>query len=104
MENNIRFITSDYETLFHIPDGGIVEVSFPDRVFTARCEYIDGYHTKIGDTVFHICEFAELLEREGGTVRPEPETMSDQAAWQLGYREYLAVQRTESGFDYTIYS
>ena len=103
-EHSIRFINSSYDTLFRIPDGGTVEVRFPDRTFTAKCEYLDDYHTKIGDTVFHICEFAELLEHQVGTVHPEPEITADEAAWQLGHREYLALQRTDSGFDYTIYS
>ena len=103
-EHSIRFINSGYDTLFRIPDGGMVEIRFPDRTFTAKCEYLDDYHTKIGDTVFHICEFAELLEHQVGTVHPEPEITSDEAAWQLGHREYLALQRTDSGFDYTIYS
>ena len=103
-EHRIRFINSSYDTLFRIPDGGTVEVRFPDRTFTAKCEYLDDYHTKIGDTVFHICEFAELLEHQVGTVHPEPEITSDEAAWQLGHREYLTLQRTDSGFDYTIYS
>ena len=103
-EHSIRFINSGYDTLFRILDGGTVEIRFPDRTFTAKCEYLDDYHTKIGDTVFHICEFAELLEHQVGTVHPEPEITSDEAAWQLGHREYLALQRTDIGFDYTIYS
>ena len=82
-EHSIRFINSGYDTLFRIPDGGTVEIRFPDRTFTAKCEYLDDYHTKIGDTVFHICEFAELLEHQVGTVHPEPEITADEAAWQL---------------------
>ena len=101
-EHSIRFINSSYDTLFRIPDGGTVEVQFPDRRFTAKCEYLDDYHTKVGDTVFHICEFAELLERQNGTVRPEPETELDKAAWQLAHREYLLVERTEGGFRYEL--
>ncbi len=101
-EHSIRFINSSYDTLFRIPDGGTVEVQFPDRRFTAKCEYLDDYHTKVGDTVFHICEFAELLEKQNGTVRPEPETELDKAAWQLAHREYLLVERTEGGFRYEL--
>ena len=103
-EHSIRFINSSYDTLFRIPDGGTVEVQFPDRKFSAKCEYIDDYHTLVGDSVFHICEFAEMVEHQHGSVRPEPETELDQAAWQLGHREYLALQTTDSGYDYTIYS
>ena len=101
-DHSIRFINSNYDTLFRIPDGGNIEIRFPDNVFSARCEYLDDYHTKIGDTVFHICEFAELLERQNGSVRPEPETSLDKAAWQLSHREYLMVQRTEGGFNYKL--
>ncbi len=92
-EHSIRFINSSYDTLFRIPDGGIVEIRFPDRAFSARCEYLDDYHTKVGDTVFHICEFAELLECQNGTVRPEPEITTDKAAWQLSHREYLMTEK-----------
>ena len=92
-DHSIRFISSNYDTLFRIPDGGIVEVRFPDRAFSAKCEYLDDYHTMVGDTVFHICEFAEMVERQGGSVRPEPETTLDKAAWQLAHREYLMVER-----------
>lgn len=101
-DHSIRFINSNYDTLFRIPDGGIVEVRFPGRAFSAICEYLDDYHTLVGDTVFHICEFAEMVERQGGSVRPEPETMLDRAAWQLAHREYLMVERTDSGFRYEL--
>ena len=101
-DHSIRFINSNYDTLFRIPDGGIVEVRFPDRAFSAKCEYLDDYHTMVGDTVFHICEFAEMVERQGGSVRPEPETALDKAAWQLAHREYLMVERTDSGFRYEL--
>ena len=69
-EHSIRFINSSYDTLFRIPDGGTVEVQFPDRKFSAKCEYIDDYHTLVGDSVFHICEFAEQMEYQGNTVEP----------------------------------
>ena len=101
-DHSIRFINSNYDTLFRIPDGGIVEVRFPDRAFSAKCEYLDDYHTMVGDTVFHICEFAEMVERQGGSVRPEPKTTLDKAAWQLAHREYLMVERTDSGFRYEL--
>lgn len=101
-DHSIRFINSNYDTLFRIPDGGIVEVRFPDRAFSAKCEYLDDYHTLVGDTVFHICEFAEMVERQGGSVRPEPETLLDKAAWQLAHREYLMVERTDNVFRYEL--
>ena len=106
MEGNkheIRFITSHYDEMFRIPDGGLIEVDYPDRRFCAKCEYLDDYHTKIGLEVFHICQFAEILERGGATCRPEPELLADEAVWQIGYKNYLAVQRCEDGWDYTLF-
>lgn len=102
-DRSIRFITSKYDELFRIPDGGKVKIDYPDRSFVAPCEYIDDYHTRIGGEIFHICQFAEMLGRGNGKVSPEPEMLKDQAAWQLAHREYLSIHATENGWDYSIY-
>ena len=34
------------------------------------CRYIDDYHLEVGTNLYHICEFAELCERNGHTVEP----------------------------------
>ena len=102
-DRSIRFITSKYDELFRIPDGGKVKIDYPDRSFVAPCEYIDDYHTRIGGEIFHICQFAEMLERVNGKVSPEPEILKEQAAWQLAHREYLSIHATENGWDYSVY-
>ena len=73
MENKeIRFIDSQYNELFRIKDGESITVNFSDGTSVDRkCKYIDDYHTEIGTNVFHICEFAEVMERNGGTYRPK---------------------------------
>lgn len=74
--HDIRFIDSQYKERFRIPDGGTILVEYPNapyRRYLAQCHYIDDYHTKVGDNVYHICQFAELLERGGGICRPLPE-------------------------------
>lgn len=73
MENKeIRFIDSSYNELFRIKDGESITVKFPDGTSLDRkCKYIDDYHTEIGSNVFHICEFAEIMERNGSTYRPK---------------------------------
>lgn len=101
-EHSIRFITSDYDELFRIPDGGTILVTFPDRQFAEKCSYIDEYHTTIGNSVYHICQYAEILEQNGGRCEPEPETLLDKAAWELGHRDYLLVERAEYGFRYEL--
>ena len=62
-EHSIRFINSGYDTLFCIPDGGTVEIRFPDRTFTAKCEYLDDYHTKIGKRL--TSQIVEKLLKDG---------------------------------------
>lgn len=102
-DRSIRFITSDYVELFRIPSGGKVRIDYPDQSYIAPCEYIDDYHTRIGTETFHTCQFAEFLERGGGKVVPEPEILQEQAAWQIGYKEYLSIRYTEPGWNYTVY-
>ena len=67
----IRFINSDYETLFHIPDGGRIRITYPDREPAERvCRFIDEYHTAVGNCHYHICEFAERMEQIGAKYEP----------------------------------
>ena len=101
--DDIRFINSGYDEQFRLPNGGKIEVEYPDRTFSARCEYIDDYHTYVGSEVYHICQFAEVLERGGGVCRPEPELDAEQAAWKIGWNAYLAVECGAGHWDYHLY-
>jgi len=68
----IRFIDSDYNTLFHVPDGGsVILTSFDDKNQKLLCRYIDDVHAMIGGSTYHICEFAEIAERNGSVYAPE---------------------------------
>ena len=72
--NEIRFIYPDYQEKFRIPDGDQIIVSYPTgdkKAFV--CKYIDDYHVLIGHNAFHICEYAERLQRLGAHVYPFPE-------------------------------
>lgn len=100
---SIRFINSRYEDKFRLLDGGVVEVTYPHHRFSMKCEYVDEYHMRLGQDVFHICQFAEMLERGNGTCQPEPEILEKQAAWDIGRSGFLAIQISEDGYDYTIY-
>lgn len=102
-DHSIRFITTNYDELFRIPDDGKVKIDYPDLSFVAPCEYIDDYHTRIGGEVYHICQFAEILERGAGKASHEPEMLKDQAAWQIGHREYFSIHAADDGWDYSIY-
>ncbi|MCD7744955.1 MAG: hypothetical protein LUI13_06715 [Lachnospiraceae bacterium] len=102
-EHDIRFITGDYAELFRLPDGGTILVEYPDRQFAAKCEYVDEYHTRINGQTFHICQFAELLQRNNGSCRPEPEIMQEKAGWRIGSRNYLEIHAEEGTWAYTLY-
>ena len=102
-KDDIRFINSGYDEQFRLPNGGKIEVEYPDRTFSAKCEYIDDYHTYVGSEVYHICQFAEVLERGGGVCRPEPVLDAEQAAWKIGWNAYLAVECGAGHWDYHLY-
>ncbi len=69
---DIRFIDSAYNTLFMIPDGGNVVIRGADGTISVKpCLYIDDYHARIGNYVYHMCEFAEVMKRNGCTYEPE---------------------------------
>ena len=67
----IRFITPHYREIFRIPDGDKIRIIHSDgEKYDKPCRYIDDYHTEVGDRLYHICEFAELMERNGSKVIP----------------------------------
>ena len=100
---DIRFIDSHYKDLFRIPDGGCIQIHYPDETVVKPCKFIDEYHTQIGTNVFHICQFAEIMERNGASYMAEPEIMGDEAAWRVGKDRILAIQTCDDGYDYTLF-
>ena len=78
-KQGIRFITPGYKELFRIPDGGKIKIRYSwneERVRT--CRYIDNYHVEIGNNLYHICEFAELVECGGHTCEPFRDSLPEQ--------------------------
>jgi len=68
-----------------------------------KCSHIDDYHMQAGYSVYHICQFAEMLERGGGSCRPEPLVLEEEAAWKINGKGYVSVQASDDGYDYTVY-
>jgi len=70
----IRFITPHYQEKFKIPDGDMVRIRRSDGTSIDRvCRFIDEYHVEIGGgwgDLYHICQFAEMMERNGNSVIP----------------------------------
>lgn len=81
-QQGIRFIDSGYKNLFRIPDGGRIRITRADGGQDEyTCRFIDETHMEIGDgrdSVYHICQFAELMERNGNTVEPVSPTLGGQ--------------------------
>ena len=76
-ERVIRFIDSEYHTLFTIKDGeSIVITRFDGEKMVFPCKYIDDCHVCIGNSAYHICEFAEMQERSGNTYVPRTPKIS----------------------------
>lgn len=72
-EKMIRFIDSEYNNLFFIPDEGKIIVTRPDlnETYISECKYHGETHVDIGRECYHICQFAEVMERIGATYEPE---------------------------------
>ena len=85
-EKTIRFIDSQYNTLFTIPHGGNIELTFSDgKTVVRKCEYVDDYHTKVGHRIFHICEFAERMEQN--KAKYVPARSENQKAKSIKHKE-----------------
>lgn len=76
MDKRIRFINSDYQTLFWIDDGGEIIVIHADGLkFTYRCRFLDECHFESENTrgyhdCWHICQWAERMEQNGNIYMP----------------------------------
>ena len=78
-EQGIRFIDPQYKEMFRIPDGGkvIVTTSWGEKR-EYPCRFIDEYHTEVGSNLYHICEFAERMQKNGATYEPKPAEQTPQ--------------------------
>lgn len=105
-KKEIRFIDSSYNTLFRIPDGTAIQMTNTlGETVILPCRYIDDYHTDIGGSCFHICQFAEQMEKNRAIYEPESEPKEDKAAWKgLGIDRYLTLEKREGGYRYHIFS
>ncbi len=69
-ERGIRIISSGYREKFRIPDGERIRIITRSGDYRdMTCRYIDDYHMETnaewGNTLYHICEFAERFEERG---------------------------------------
>ena len=71
--HDIRFIDSDYKTLFTIPDGGYITITTESgEELIRKCKFLDETHISVGGYTYHIAEFAERMEQNGSKYAPCP--------------------------------
>ena len=102
-ERGIRFITPEYKELFRIPDGDSIRITREDGTHTDKaCRYIDDYHVEIGsgwDSLFHICQFAEQMERCHNKVIPLRSSLPEHCyVYVLTAHEIGIVKKGEQGY------
>ena len=72
----IRFIEPNYREKFCIPDGGKIVVTTEwGKKIEHTCRFIDEYHTEVGSQLYHICQFAELMQKNGAEYEPKTEEL-----------------------------
>ncbi|GFI31018.1 hypothetical protein IMSAGC013_02412 [Lachnospiraceae bacterium] len=100
-EKGIRFINSRYDELFRIEDGEkIVITDIGGEKSEYVCRYIDEYHTEVGNHLYHICQFAEIMERNGSEyapVEPEPVQTEEKEQGQEEKTEGTLELKTQFG-------
>jgi hypothetical protein len=68
----IRFIDTCDNTLFLLPDGGSIVVTYASgEQFVKECRYVDNNQAEIGGTERYLSAFAEECQRTGATIAPE---------------------------------
>lgn len=102
----ICFIDPMYHEKFRIPDGDKIRITDADGNFEDRvCRYIDEYHVEIGGqsgNLYHICQFAELMEQTGKRVIPMRSSLPDKCFGTLQTsREVILLKKGVMGYERT---
>ena len=106
----IRFIDPHYRERFTIPDGDQILIRYADGEKKAFvCTFIDEYHVLVGHNSYHICQFAEVMERIGAVAVPFPEKrviwqnvdldLKDWEGLREDYPDYTEAQLTDEMYE-----
>ena len=89
--------------LFRIPDGGQIRILREGCASIDRtCRYIDDCHVEVGngwDSLFHICQFAEQMERCHNEVIPLTPPLPEKCfTVQPSSGELIVIERYKPGY------
>ena len=99
-ERGIRFITPDYKEVFRIPDGDKIRITSSwGEKNDYTCRYIDDYHLEVGNNLYHICELAERMEKNGATITPLRSSLPEKCFSVLSASdELIIIERGVTGY------
>ena len=99
--HGIRFITPRYQEKFRIEDGDQIRICYADGEEVDKvCRYIDDYHLEIGNSLFHICEFAERLDVPGTYIIPLRASLPEKCfAVNEEDNKLILLKRGELGYE-----
>lgn len=97
---DIRFIDSGYKELFRLPDGEQVTITLASgEKLEETCRYIDETHLEVGRSLYHICEFAERMERNGNTYAPKEPPLPPKCFTVMpSSGDIISITRYEKGY------
>ena len=101
MSKKIRFIDTEYHTLFYLLDGdNIVLTHSNGKKYIRNCRYIDEYHVKVENNIFHICEFAQIMEHNKIHFAPEKSIELPQICFAVlpSCGELVMLKKNEEGY------
>jgi len=103
-EQGIRFITPHYKEKFRLADGDRVKIVPKTGEPTMNVvRYIDQTHVELGnngyDSLYHICQLAEIMERNGAILIPYRASLPDSCFSVLpSSGELITVTKGDSGY------
>ena len=99
-EYGIRFITPNYKEKFRIVDGDSIRMIFPSgETRDMPCRYVDETHLEVGNNLYHICEFAERMQRSGILVIPLRQSLPEKCFSALeSTGEIITITKGGNGY------